>query len=429
MVSGTTERSGVGKLVGAVVALAALYVLPSLVIFPLVDYANDSDSLSLLVELIVASMSVGALCLLGGTHMLDYERGDFARVWKYTGPIMVVSLVLGALSIFEYVSSGTEVSPYWLSKLALYTMLCLGIGFYEESYCRGIALGGLLSAFGRTRAGFMGSVLATAVFFGSLHISWGALDFSSASQLAQALLKMTQTGMYSVCLSAAILESNRLSGAAFFHGLDDFLVMFGPYVLFGVEQDTNYVSSGEDGALMIGMYVVLVLLYLPSFIKALRALIIMPLPRRGGLYGEGALPARELEVAYRAVVDARSADRAVARSYFDQWVAYYKSLEAYQGQQAWAAQQAPAARQAWPAQPQQVSSAHPAHQAPVAPAGQPMRVMPVPPEGYVPNPTRVAATQAPAPVAFVRPQPPVPPQAHPDAASSGLPTPPLGWAR
>lgn len=277
------EPSGAGRLTGSVAYLVVGLMATTCLAYP-VYYLGWDEELTL--ELGSAAIMVVGVCLLGGAGMLRPSRRAMTGVWRLGWPIIAISVVLCGMQAWSFVADGARLSSHWLQSLGYYLLFCMGIGVFEECYVRGLVLNGLLARLGRTRRGVTFSLALAALFFGALHISWATLDYGSPYEVAQALLKVAQTSIYGVVLSVAVMDSGNLTGAALFHALDDFLVMLVPYVLYGEELSVSYVSSDASEARgTIVMYVVLVVLYLPSLAKALRRLRVMGLPQRGAFVG------------------------------------------------------------------------------------------------------------------------------------------------
>ena len=308
----TAARSrGTGKLVLSIVVALVGTFLTVLLVFPLHYLGWDND---LGIELECALVMMLGVAVLGGVRMLRPSAGSFAEAWHVAAPILVVSLVLCALQLYSYVATGATLSSSWAVDCVYYLVLCLGIGLYEECYVRGVLLHGLLARFGWTRRGMGVSVLLAALYFGYLHISWPELDYGNGLEVAQAALKVAQTAIYGVVLSAAIIKSGNLTGAALFHALDDYAVMVVPYALFGEQMSTDYVSSSTAEAWeSIILYGILVVLYLPSLVRAIGELRRLQPPQRGGFVRtpDQPLPPQAKHMAYGTTAQGAAAvDRA-----------------------------------------------------------------------------------------------------------------------
>lgn len=268
------------RLAAALVVAAFAPVFQGLV-YLLISRLHLDENLSL--EVSSALYMAVAVCLLGGRRMLVPSRASFQNVWRLAWPILAVSLALTCTQVAGYASGTERLSPHWAQNVAYYVVFCLCIGIYEECYVRGVLLGGLLSRFGRSRGALWACIAVSSVYFGALHIDWVGLDYASPLELAQAALKVAQTGIYGAVLSAAVVEDDNLTGAILFHALDDFSIMVIPYALFGESLSTNYVSSGREEAMSsIVLYAVLCVLYLPSLWRAVRRTRALPQPHHGG---------------------------------------------------------------------------------------------------------------------------------------------------
>ncbi|MGN0076731.1 MAG: lysostaphin resistance A-like protein [Parafannyhessea sp.] len=242
---------------------------------------------TLSIEVAVAVFMAVGVCVLGARRYLRPSAAAFREAWHLGWPIIFTSVALTMLQLVGYVQDGTHLSSNWLPMTLYYVVFCLAIGVYEECCVRGVVQMGLLSRLGGSRRGMAVAITISAVFFGCLHIDWTTLDYHGALQVAQAVLKVGQTGVYGAVLSVAVLKSQNLTGAILFHALDDFTVMVVPYALFGEALSTNYVSSGrEDAIYSIVMYATLIVLYLPSLARAIRQARRLPMPQRGGFVRE-----------------------------------------------------------------------------------------------------------------------------------------------
>lgn len=269
-----------GRLAAALVVAAFAPVFQGIV-YLLISRLHLDENLSL--EVASALYMAVAVCLLGGRRMLVPSRASFQNVWRLAWPILAISLALTCTQVVGYASDTARFSPHWAQNVAYYVAFCLCIGIYEECYVRGVLLGGMLSRFGRSRGALWACIAVSSVYLGALHIDWAGLNYANPLELAQAALKVAQTGIYGAVLSAAVVEDDNLTGAILFHALDDFSIMVIPYALFGEGLSTNYVSSGREEAMSsIVLYAVLCVLYLPSLWQAVRRTRALSQPHHGG---------------------------------------------------------------------------------------------------------------------------------------------------
>ena len=278
---------GYGKLAAALAVLAVVILGPVATLLSLDAVWPGIYENLLVYEGVSAAFAVLGVLVLGGWRAFVPTADDLRGVWRLGRAIILISFVLMVMQVVGYCAQGTPVSDRWLPNVAYCLVVCLAIGVFEEAMLRGIALGGLLAAFGRRRSGMVVAVALTALAFGCMHVDWTTTDVADPLQLAQALLKIAQTGIYSVVLSACVMRSGSLVGVSLYHALDDFLLMVVSNGIFGEAMSTEYVSKGDDAPVTVIFYVVLVALYVPSLVRAVRELSGMSLPQLGPLVREG----------------------------------------------------------------------------------------------------------------------------------------------
>lgn len=234
----------------------------------------DAD---VLCECLGAVAAVVLVVALGGARLLSPTRRSVRVTWGYLWPFVAVSAVLMAIDLV-----GVSVSPGWELRLAQTALLCLAIGVLEECSLRGLVLGGLLAPLGRTRAGMWAAVVASSLIFGLLHVDLGTLDWTSALEVAQAALKVAQTGIYGYALACVVIAEGDLVSPALVHGLDDFLLFVSTTVVLGDGGDVSYVSADAAEAVStIWLYAIMCALYLPVAVRATRLLRDHRVPERG----------------------------------------------------------------------------------------------------------------------------------------------------
>lgn len=257
----------------AFIGLLVVLILPSIVSLLIFDeefLSSPSLSASLTYEAIAVVCALAWYRLMGERHILKVHQGDISFMLRLGGSILAVSVILALLQATSYVSTGTALAKDWLVSLVQVSIYCLFVGIYEEVMVRGIMLKGLLALLDRSKTGVYISLIISAVFFGSLHIVWPDLNSGDALQVAQAVFKVLQTGLYGFVLAGYVVCRNNLSGPVLFHALDDWLVMVLPYGLFSEEMVTSYVSEGTDGIASLVLYVVISLLYVPAVVKTIK---------------------------------------------------------------------------------------------------------------------------------------------------------------
>lgn len=160
-------------------------------------------------------------------------------------------------------------------------ILCSCIGLCEEGLFRGLILHGLLGVMGRNRRGIVCAVVITSAVFGAAHIDWVTIDYGDMLSVAQAVMKVLQTGIFGYFLAAVILQTGDIVGAALVHAFGDFVLMVCWVGLMAQPTTTEYVSTGEDALETLMVYVVVCALYAPLVVKAHRMLRRVPEPNYG----------------------------------------------------------------------------------------------------------------------------------------------------
>ena len=280
----TRAVNGTGKMVSALIWLALIYAgeVAGVVVGMLLD--ADLDLCATLGGAIVAVL--GIFMMKGG----DYLRFDGAALfesWKFMWWIVAISAILMVLDLYDYVSAGEAVQQGWALRLLSSLVLCLAIGASEEGMFRGMLFGGLLARFGGKKNGILWAVAVSSLVFGCAHVTLDDFDPNNLLTFAQAGLKICQTGMYAVMLCAVVLKTKSLVGAMTVHAIDDWLLFVVSTGLYGETFETEYVTPDREEAIAtIVFYLIICVLYLPTFIKAVMELRAMQAPQFGPFVSE-----------------------------------------------------------------------------------------------------------------------------------------------
>lgn len=231
---------------------------------------------------------VGMICLvaMGGTKLLSPTRESWRTSWKCAWWFIAISVGLMLLDTYSILSDSSFELPHgWYMSFIETALLCVVIGLGEEVMVRGIILEGLLAPLGKTKRGVWIAIVLSSLYFGLLHVDFYTTDFSDALQLIQSVLKVLQTGVYGFALACLVVSTEDVLSVAFLHGLDDFLLFIPAVVLAGESTDVAYVSADVNEALItIGMYVIMILLYLPVAFKGAKLVRAMAKPTRGAIW-------------------------------------------------------------------------------------------------------------------------------------------------
>ena len=247
----------------------------------LTPIGEDLGSLSL-----GAIVGIIAIVALGGARLLSPTKESFKTCWKVGWWFIAISVVLMLLDIVSILSDESFYwDRSWFMRLIETALLCIVIGIGEETMVRGVVLGGLLAPLGKSKRGMWIAIVLSSLYFGLLHIDFYTTDFSDMLQLAQAVLKVLQTGVYGFALACLTVTTEDIFSLAFLHGLDDFLLFIPAVVMAGETAEAEYVYTDTTDALFtIAIYAVMIALYLPVAIKAAKLLISQNKTSRGAFY-------------------------------------------------------------------------------------------------------------------------------------------------
>lgn len=267
------KEAGRAKLVLAALLIVGTMVAEALAfgIALLLGLPDDSLWSEIVLELSGAVAAVLGVIALGGRRWASVSRDDVAFTFRFGWWCLALSVGLMGLDLWDCLASAMPVSPEWPSRVIELTLFTLSIGIYEEFLFRGLVFNGLLAVMGGTHRGVWRAVILTSLLFGLAHVDFGT-DFAEPAMVAQAILKVLQTGIYSVMLCVIVLRTRRLGGVSLYHGLDDLLILLPSVALFAEPLDTEYVLAGEEGLSAIWFYLVIIVLYMPFLIKSVREL-------------------------------------------------------------------------------------------------------------------------------------------------------------
>jgi len=233
---------------------------------------GDETVAGIAIYMCVGAMgAVLGMLAMGGRSWISTSREDLSTTFRFGWWCLALSVSLALIGTIGSLVDGDPISPDWYATAPLVILICLAIGVVEEFLFRGIVFNALLALMGKTHRGLMVAIAITSVLFGLAHIDV-TTDFADPVLAGQAVLKIAQTGMYSVLLCTIVLRTHKLGGVSLFHGLDDLALMLPSIALFGGSVNTDYVQTGDDGLISIVFYLVMCALYLPFFLKCLKAL-------------------------------------------------------------------------------------------------------------------------------------------------------------
>ena len=278
------QPKGWGRMWGAF-ALAFACIIVQAFAFAL-GMLSGSDNATLTVgELVGGAVALLFVVALGGKAMAVPSMKGMRETWRILRWIFLVDAVIALVDIVSVIADGSfEVASLWPLRIILLFLMCAGIGLFEEATFRGLVLGGLMARMGVSYRGLFWAVVVSSIIFGIVHIDITTLNTSDPSQVAQAILKIGQTGVFGFAAAAAVVVTGNIWPCVLIHGLNDFILMFVFNGLSAEPVTTEYVTSGTEGLLTIGVYLLLIVAYIPSLVVAYRAIKAHPVPDRGPFY-------------------------------------------------------------------------------------------------------------------------------------------------
>lgn len=185
--------------------------------------------------------------------------------------LLACGVLLLVFEVYACVSEGEwHCADGWPLRTLGLLVMCLGIGICEEGMFRGLLLGGLLSRKRATDADVQKMAIISSVAFGLAHVEWWALDYSDPMSWAQAILKVVQTGMLGLFFAAVVVKTRNVTGCMLLHGLSNFLLMVTTVGLMDYAPDVEYVTTGPESATVVATYVLVIVMYVPLLIGAIR---------------------------------------------------------------------------------------------------------------------------------------------------------------
>lgn len=322
------QPSGWGKLWAAFgLAFAVLFIQVFGIFLGLL---SRTDNGMLTVGEVVGGIAALLFVLaLGGKKLATPSFAGLKETWRIVKWIFIADAIIAVIDTISIVVDGTfELATLWPLRVLTLFIMCAGIGLFEEATFRGLVFHGLLARMGVNRKGIFWAVIISSLIFGFMHIDPMSMNWADPSQVAQAILKIAQTGIFGFAAAAAVLKTGNLWPVVFFHGLNDFVLMFVSNGLMPTPViTTEYVAEGTEGLMAIGIYLVLCIAYAPSIVVAMRTIKELPVPDRGQFY-----KARTYDtyaIAPQSVYAAPQAYYAAPQVYYAAPQAAYGSPQAY----------------------------------------------------------------------------------------------------
>ena len=257
-------------------------------------------------RIVIVAILVGFYALVGGIGEIRVTKVGLRTAMTAGMYPLILSLAMALLSPGALLAIASGFTNIGGIVVALETaVLCLLIGAFEEMLTRGLLMSGLQRRWGKSTGGLLTCVYVSAALFGVLHVVPDIIAVAmgdmpcTAFVILQMVLKTLQTGAMGVLLGAIVIRTHSIWGAALVHALDDFFIML-PAMLSGgmlairsggavtgiplllETAGSGYIDPDpESGILIVILYVVWNLMYLPFFFSALKLVKSARLPDTG----------------------------------------------------------------------------------------------------------------------------------------------------
>ena len=278
------QPSGWARLWGAF-GLAFLVVIIQTIAFLVGMMSHSNEGMLTVGEVAGGIAAMLFVLVMGGRKMATPSLEGMGETWRIVRWLFLADAVIAVIDMVSTIAEGSfELAELWPLRILMLVLMCAGIGLFEEATFRGLVFNGLLARMGTNKKGMFWAIVLSSLFFGVMHIDPTSVAWTDPSQILQVVLKVAQTGIFGFVAAVCVLETGNIWPIALVHGLNDFMLMFVYNGLMPEPVTTEYVSSGTDGLLAIGIYVALCVAYLPSLVVAYRTFLNHAAPDRGAFY-------------------------------------------------------------------------------------------------------------------------------------------------
>ena len=196
--------------------------------------------------------------------------------------MFVFNIILALLYTVYSISTGISEGAF--GRILLSILQAILIGINEELIFRGLMYQGILVISGKKKNSLMIAAVISSVAFGLIHIL-GSVDFSNIYVILTALLKTLETAMFGFILCYCCTFYKDIIGAIIFHAVFDWVVI-AAQMLNNTELSIEYTSSEKTAGLSrIVIFLIMVIVYLPTTIKAVKRFRAAELT--DGIFGDG----------------------------------------------------------------------------------------------------------------------------------------------
>lgn len=222
----------------ALAIIIFIMILPKLFLSCASLFGFSLDKKDLYVRYILGtiSRSMGILAIIYIMFKIDILR-KFKFKWK-------MKYLLFSIIFIAYIVLNIEFKTISYDKIPLLLLMiisCLGIGIFEEVFIRGLALGLLLKAWGKSKKGIYFSVLFSSIIFGLGHIQ---NYLSGKADLVTTLCQVGYATFIGVMLAAILIRCDfSLWLCAILHALFDIASGIGDVASYGVVSKPSSIQT------------------------------------------------------------------------------------------------------------------------------------------------------------------------------------------
>ncbi len=222
----------------ALAIIIFIMILPKLFLSCASLFGFSLDKKDLYVRYILGtiSRSMGILAIIYILFKIDILR-KFKFKWK-------MKYLLFSIIFIAYIVLNIEFKTISYDKIPLLLLMiisCLGIGIFEEVVIRGLALGLLLKAWGKSKKGIYFSVLFSSIIFGLGHIQ---NYLSGKADLVTTLCQVGYATFIGVMLAAILIRCDfSLWLCAILHALFDIASGIGDVASYGVVSKPSSIQT------------------------------------------------------------------------------------------------------------------------------------------------------------------------------------------
>ena len=248
----------------ALAIIVFLIIIPKIILYCTSLFGFSLDKKDLYIRYILGTIVrvLGILAVIFIMFKVDILR-NFKLKWK-------MKYFLFSMVFIAYIVMNIEFKAISSDKILLLVLMiisCLSVGIFEEVVMRGLALGLLLKAWGKSKKGIYFAVLFSSLLFGLGHIQ---NYLSGKAGLVTTLCQVGYATFIGVMLAAILIRCDfNLWLCAILHALFDIASGIGDVASYGVVSKSSTIQTVNyfDEILNMSLFLPLLILGLIFLIK------------------------------------------------------------------------------------------------------------------------------------------------------------------